>query len=299
MNPAMNKEPVHPVTEDDVRTFRRDGVVRLEGVVDLEWIELLRRGVDKSLAQHGPLSTVQTRDGEAGFFLSDICMAQQHEEYREFMLNGPAPAIAARLMDSARINFFADTLWVKDSGTAKRTRWHQDQPFFWVDGHMCVIWFPLDSVALDSALEVVRGSHRWGKQYAPELSKDGRELYGAAKTASFERMPDISAEREKFDIAAWPVEPGDCIAFDGLTVHGAAGNVSGERRRRAVSTLWLAEDARYAERPSPGRPHFEGHGLKPGQAMDCGYFPRVWPRAGRLEPQGYARFSDPDLRITN
>ena len=41
------------------------------------------------------------------------------------------------------------------------------------------------------------------------------------------------------------------------------------------------------------RPFFEGHGLKPGEAMDCDYFPRVWPRAadgdatwrGRFGPQ--------------
>jgi ectoine hydroxylase-related dioxygenase (phytanoyl-CoA dioxygenase family) len=294
----MNSEPLRSVADEEVERFASDGVIHLKGVADAEWIEALRRGVDKSLKDHGPLSTVQTREGETGFFLSDICMAQQHAEYRDFMLNGPAPAIAARLMKSPRVNFFADTLWVKDGGTPKRTRWHQDQPYFWVDGRMAVIWWPLDPVGIDSALELVRGSHKWGRAFSPELSKDGRDLYGAKSTASFARMPDIDGDRASFDIARWDVAPGDCIAFDGMTVHGAAGNTA-EARRRAVSSIWLGDGARYRERPSPGRPHFEGHGLKPGDSMDCGYFPRVWPRTGRLDGAAFPRFTDPGLKITN
>lgn len=295
----IDPNPRRPITDEEAESFARDGAVCLKDVIDPGWIALLRQGVAKSLATHGRLATVQTKPGEPGFFLSDICMAQEHDEYREFMLNGPAPAIAAALMRTARVNFFADTLWVKESGTSKRTRWHQDQPFFWIDGRMCVIWFPLDDVAVENALELVRGSHKWGKWYAPELSKDGRDLYGGPRASAFERMPDISAERGKYDIAAWRTGPGDCIAFDGLTVHGAAGNESAAGTRRAVSTLWMAEGARYAERPSPGRPHFDGHGLKPGDSIDCGYFPRVWPRAGRIDAARLPRFSDPGLKITN
>ncbi len=295
----MKPLPLRTITEDEIATFARDGVVCLKAVADPAWMEPLRRGVAKSIAERGPRSTAQTKPGEPGFFFSDICMAQDHEEYREFVTNGPAPAIAAALMRTARVNFFADTLWVKEAGTPKRTRWHQDQPFFWVDGPMCVIWFPLDEVAIESALELVRGSHKWGKWYAPELSKDGRDLYGGPRSSAFERMPDISAERAQYDIAAWPAKPGDCIAFDGLTVHGAAGNANTAGIRRAVSTLWLAEGARYAQRPSPGRPHFEGHGLAPGDSMDCGYFPRVWPRPDRIDASRLPRFADPGLKITN
>lgn len=292
----MNGAPARPIDESEVEQFRSDGIVHLKGVVGPEWIEILSRGVEKSIAHPGPLHTVQTREGEKGFFLSDICMAQDIEEYRSFMLNGPPPAIAARLMGTSRVNFFADTLWVKDGGTDKRTRWHQDQPFFWVDGEMCVIWFPLDPVGRDSALELIRGSHHWGKSFAPELSRDGRDLYGAPDRAALTRMPDIQADRAAYDILAFAVEPGDCIAFNGLTVHGAAGNASA-RRRRAVSSIWMGESARYASRPAPGRPHFEGHGLKPGDAMDCDYFPRVWPRPTPLDPTALARFNDPRLKI--
>ncbi|MGH6954940.1 MAG: phytanoyl-CoA dioxygenase family protein [Alphaproteobacteria bacterium] len=293
----MSRDALAAIGDAEVDAFARDGAFCLRRVLDEGWLELLRRGVERNIVEPGPLHTVQTVPGEPGFFLSDICMAQQIPEFREFVLNGPAPAIAARLMGASHINFFADTLWVKDSGTEKRTRWHQDQPFFWVDGRqMCVVWFPLDPIARESALELVRGSHRWGKWFGPELSRDGRELYRDQGKA-FERMPDIERERDKHDILGWAVEPGDCVAFHGLTVHGAPGN-AGRGRRRAFSTVWMGDDARYAARSSAGRPHFEGHGLSPGDPMDCGYFPRVWPRAGRLQPASFARFTDPELTIS-
>ena len=295
----MNRDPLALVTDPQVDAFQRDGMVHLKGVVESAWLAKLEAGVERNIANPGPLHTIQTTPGEPGFFLSDICMSQQVPEFRDFMLNGPAPAIAARLMRAQRVNFFADTLWVKDAGTTKRTRWHQDQPFFWVDGQMTVIWFPLDPVAKDNSLELVRGSHTWNRWFAPELSKDGRDLYRTASGAAFERMPDIEAHRSDYEILSWAVEPGDCIAFNGLTVHGAPGNQGSSRRRRALSSIWMGDDARYAERPSPGRPHFEGHGLKPGDAMDCGYFPRVWPRPAPLDAGRFSRFTDAGLQIRN
>ena len=38
-----------------------------------------------------------------------------------------------------------------------------------------------------------------------------------------ERVPDSDAERDRHRNLAWDLEPGDCIAFDFMTVHGAPG----------------------------------------------------------------------------
>ena len=296
----MSSEPLRAIEEAEIATFETDGATALPGMIDGAWIEVLRAGVARNLAEPTPLHTTQTSGDEPGYFLSDICMAQHIPEFREFLLNGPVPAMAARLMRARRVNFFADTLWVKDPGTTKRTRWHQDQAFFWVAGRqMCVIWFPLDAIDQAHSLELVRGSHRWGKWFGPELSKDGRDLY-SSDGGSFDRMPDIEADRAGYDIASWAVEPGDCIAFHGATVHGAPG-APASGRRRAFSSVWMGEDARYCERPSAGRPHFEGHGLVAGQPMDSPYFPRLWPRAPdtRYAAEDFARFTDPGLVISN
>ena len=295
----MNREPLAAIRDDAVERFREDGAVRLRGLIDTDWIELLRRGVACNLDSPTPLHTVQTLEEEPGFFLSDICSSQEIAEFREFVLNGPAAAAAARLMASERANFWADTLWVKEAGTPKRTRWHQDQPFFWIDGaQVCVLWWPLDPVRRENGLELVKGSHLWGRWFAPELSRLGQDLYTSPVGRRFERMPDIDAHRDEYEILSFDVEPGDAIAFHGFTVHGAAGNAD-RRMRRAMSTIWMGDDACYGVRPSAGRPHFHGHDLEPGESMDSSYFPRAWPREERLEAESFRRFNDPDLRITN
>ncbi|MBM3541780.1 MAG: phytanoyl-CoA dioxygenase family protein [Alphaproteobacteria bacterium] len=92
------------------------------------------------------------------------------------------------------------------------------------------------------------------------------------------------------------MSPGDLIAFHDMVVHGAPRNLGAANRRRVLSTIWLGDDAVYATRPGPVRPLFEGHGLKPGDAMDSPYFPRVWPR--RADAHADARFTDPAFRVS-
>ena len=282
----------HPaVTERDIETYERDGVACIRGAFSKEWFDLLAQGVEKDIATPGPLHTIQQTEGDSGFFLTDFCMSQRLPEFRRFICESPAGGIAAALMRSKRTNFFYDAIWVKGAGTPKRTRWHQDQPYYSVDGqHMCIFWLPLDPVSKDVSLELIRGSHKWGRWFQPELTRSGKDLY--PDTDAFERMPDIQAERAKYDIVSFDMQRGDIIAFHGMVVHGAPGNPNQQSRRRALSTIWLGDDAVYAERPGPVRPLFQGHGLKPGDAMDCDYFPRVWPGSSGAGLAKGPRFAD-------
>jgi ectoine hydroxylase-related dioxygenase (phytanoyl-CoA dioxygenase family) len=62
-----------------------------------------------------------------------------------------------------------------------------------------------------------------------------------------------------------------------MIVHGAPGN-SGTHRRRALSTRWTGDDARY--RTGGGEIGFpvEDPGLRAGDRMTCETFPEVWQR---------------------
>lgn len=285
------------VTAQQVETYERDGVVCLRGVFDRYWIDRLADGVEKDIRAPGPLHTIQQTATDPGFFLTDFCMAQRISEFREFVADSPAGELTAAVMRSRRINFFYDAIWVKEQSTPKRTRWHQDQPYYPIDGwQMCVLWLPLDPVSKDVCLELVRGSHRWQRWFQPELTRSGRELY--PQNSPYERMPDIEADRGGYDIVTFDMAPGDCIVFHGLTVHGAPGNTSPQRRRRALSTVWVGDDTLFGARPGPVRPLFEGHGLTPGDPLDCEYFPRVWPREGGQPAARSARFTDRAFRIS-
>ena len=63
-----------------------------------------------------------------------------------------------------------------------------------------------------------------------------------------EEIPDINANRDEYDIIAWEVGPGDAIAFDYRTIHGAPANTSQTAQRRAFSLRLLGDDIRFARR---------------------------------------------------
>ncbi len=265
------------VGDADVVRFREDGAVCLRGVFGMDWIERLRRAVDADMATPGPMVRINTAQGSPGLFFVDFQLWQRHADCRAFVFDSPAAALAARLMGSKTVNWYHDHLLVKEPGTQEPTPWHHDQPYYPIEGRDLVsFWLPLDPVSRDTCVEYIRGSHRWGRWFLPKFFRKEAEF--TAQDPRFEPIPDFSAEREQHEFLGWDMEPGDLIAFHSLTVHGAPGNRSVTRRRRAWATRWLGDDARYAERIGTVSPPIEGHGLKAGDAFGGSLFPRVWPK---------------------
>ncbi len=287
------------VGERDIRDYEANGAVCLRGVFAPDWIARVREGIARELAAPGRGFVEQAR-GLPGRFVTDYCAAQQVPELQDFVANSPAAEIVARLMGAARAGFLMDVLWIKEPGTSKPTAWHQDQPYFAVDGRqMCSIWLPVDPVPQDVALRFLKGSHRWNRWFRPQLTS-GKELYRFDDPGSvWETIPDFDAELDRHEVLSWALEPGDCLVFHALTVHGAPGNPQPGNRRRVLTTVWFGDDATWGVRPSPPRPKFEGHGLEPGAALESPLFPRLWPRPADPAAAVAARFGrDSALRFT-
>src|SRR5690606_10353963 len=100
-----------------------------------------------------------TRPGEGGRFFDDYCNWERIPEYRELIFNSPAAAVAAAVMQSDRAQFFHDHVLIKEPGTGKATPWHQDIPYYFVEGRQTVsFWIPVDPVR-EATLRFVAGSH--------------------------------------------------------------------------------------------------------------------------------------------
>ena len=263
------------VGEETVETYQQEGVVCVRGLF-ADWVERLAAGVDKNLATPGPDGKLY-HDEAGRIFLSDYCNWQRIGEYEDFLRHSRCAELAAALMRSKTARLFHEHVLVKEAGADIATPWHHDQPYYCVDGRQNVsIWIPLDQVARDTSVEFVAGSHRWQRHFSPERF-NRQPLYGEAD--SYERLPDIEAHRADYDIRGFELEPGDAICFHFLTVHGAPGNRSLGRARRAVSARWIGDDARFARRPGPTSPPFREVTLEPGAVMDAPEFPLCWPRA--------------------
>ena len=87
-------------------------------------------------------------------------------------------------------------------------------------------------------------------------------------------FPDINNNRDDYNIISWSLDPGDLIAFNFLTIHGAPGNNS-SKRRRAFSARFTGDDATYAKRKGETSPPFPEVKLKHGEKMDSPTFPVI------------------------
>lgn len=251
--------------------FQEDGVVVLRGLFT-DWIEPLREGTARNMAEPSPMHRNYTKGGAR--FFGDYCNWAAIPEFRSFVLDSPAAEVARQLMGSHKARIFHEHLLVKESGADIPTPWHHDGPYYCVDGQQTVsLWLPLDPVPREICLESVAGSHLWGKLFRPRRF-DG-SAYDHDNDALVE-MPDISANRDDYRIMGWDLDLGDCIAFNFMTVHGAPGNMTAGSRR-AFSTRWFGEDVVYADRggtTSPPYPHLTGK-LKTGDPLPEDEFPVV------------------------
>ncbi len=263
-----------PVTEQQVADFQRDGVVVLRGLFR-DWIPTLVEGLDYVMAHPSPLErSYYPADGSAAFF-QDYCTWSQVPPLRSFVLESPAAAAAAQLMRSRVARFFHDHILVKRPGNSTVTPWHHDQPYYLVDGEQSVsFWTPLDPVSRAVTLECVAGSHRWNAAGFKPLRFDGTPLY---REDGLERLPDIEARRAEFPIVAWEMEPGDAVAFDFRTVHGAPANTS-TTTRRVFSHRWVGDDARFVRRAGTTSPAFAHLEIIDGAPFEGPDFPVVYRR---------------------
>ena len=118
----------HPlITQSDIDTFQRDGVVIVRGLF-ADHVDALRAGIERNMAEPGPYASNNDKAGETGRFFDDYCNWQRIPEFGEVIKNSPAAEVAADLMVSDTVQLFHDHVLVKEPGTSMPTPWHQDGP---------------------------------------------------------------------------------------------------------------------------------------------------------------------------
>ena len=186
-------------------------------------------------------------------------------------------------MQSKKVNFFFDAIFVRSEGVQFSTPWHQDEPYWSVKGFDTVsIWMPLVDVDKKSSLAFVPGSHRWDKNYIQqdfgELNPDNEEGVDTVNfEGEWEKFPDIDSNRHEFNVISWDMKAGDCVAFNARIIHGGGGKLSSGRDLKVFNTQWLGKDVRVNFKPYGMDPDhsvkMKNAGMNSGDKVDGSIYP--------------------------
>ncbi|MGY9075393.1 MAG: phytanoyl-CoA dioxygenase family protein [Acidimicrobiales bacterium] len=249
------------LTRDEIDTYRSDGVVHVTQAVDGPAIAQMTAAAEHAIESPSKFGRNMTAPGQPGMFFQDRHLFPHDQQFRDLLHDLPLASLAAQATESETVRVYYEHVFVKDPGTQEEFVWHQDRPYWAVDGtQICSTWVALTSAdASTSALEFVRGSHATGITYRPEYpaleGKEPDEVEDALWRGVAEhirsypdRCPAFEEHPDKFDVISFAVEPGDALIFDFRTVHRSGPN-SGATRRAAISWRWLGDDAYWAPKP--------------------------------------------------
>ena len=281
MSTPDSGQPLRAVTDEEIATFERDGVVCLRQIVPAAWMPRMETAVEDAIRHQTTTDLSDLARGlgtpasAPGRFVAGVDHWKALPEFRAFACESPLPAIAAALMHASKINLYEDSLLVKEPGTVEPTMFHQDLAYFHVEGHqICTAWCPLDpATRATGAVGYVRGSHRWNRMFKPNLFVSAM----AIPDTEGEDLPDVTDPGSEHDVVYFELGPGDVTFHHARTIHGADGNASTGIRRRAISVRYCGDDARYHLRPgAPRKPHHDH--VREGDILDCDECPVVWLR---------------------
>ncbi|MBG1233037.1 phytanoyl-CoA dioxygenase family protein [Aestuariivirga litoralis] len=263
------------LSAEHIDQYRADGATVVRGAFSPAQMKLLEQGITRNMAEPSALAIVASRPEDPGYFIEDFCNWRRIDEYKRFVEESPAAAIAAQLMGAQQTRLYHDHLLVKEPKTTAKTPWHQDQPYYNIDGFQNVsMWLPVDPVAEASTLKFVAGSHKGGWLMPRTFMNNEAKWF---PEGTLKELPDIDGNPDQFKILAWALEPGDAVFFHMLTLHGAGGVASGSRRR-VLSVRFIGDDVTHAPRKWRTSPPFPGleQRLPAGAAMTTEEFPILW-----------------------
>ncbi len=257
------------LSDQQILNYKKDGVILIKEAF-IPWIEKLKIGFEKVLKQPGPYARENVSKENPGRFFEDYCNWERIDEFKDFIFNSPAAQIVAQSTSSNVIQVFHEHIFLKDPGTDKETPWHQDLPYYCIEGNDTgSFWIPLVDISKENSLKVLKGSHNLPKLIRPTKWSNDKSWY--KNNDNFMDMPNINESK----IFNTEMEIGDAILFNFKVLHSTSGN-NDKKTRKAFSARFIGDDVRYIDRKGETSPPFNGINLKAGDKMREDWFPVVW-----------------------
>ena len=260
----------HPLGDDQVAAFRRDGHLTLRGVCTAEEVRAYREHVGDAVRrlnqEHRPL---EERDTYGKAFLQVWNIWLHDPAVARFVLARRFAKLAADLMGVDGVRLYHDQALFKEPGGG-HTPWHQDRYYWPLDtDHTVTMWMPL--VDVEAGMEFATGSHRNADMRGTRISDDS--------DAHFTQMLAQTAAPIS---AVGPLRAGDATFHDGWMVHRAPGNQTGAMRE-VMTVIFFADGTHVGPVDSKERRDDLGRwlpGLQPGDLAASEINPLLFHRDG-------------------
>ena len=227
--------------------YNKNGVVHMPQALSKQSLELAYAAYEWSLAHPGP-GGGNIPSKTAGTFYQDLANPDAFVNYDALIHHYDIRAILESLFIGEHAWFMYEQVFKKEGGETRRTPWHQDTPYLPVRGtDLAVLWISFGSLDLAGTLEFVERSHRDTLYDGSAFDLDDDTL-GLYNDPAYPRLPDIEANRDDFNIVAFPVEPGDVVIFHPSVLHGG-GPTREHDVRQTLSLRFFGDDAVVAARP--------------------------------------------------
>src|SRR5262245_46486026 len=128
----MIDDPLALITPELIEQFRRDGVVFVPHALHQDWIDLIDMGLQRVLLNSGQ-SKHRFFEDEPGEFLETVRNMEVTPELQRLMYDSPIADMLGRLFGSEQVWYYSDEFFIKGGG-ANRTPWHQDLPYWPMEG---------------------------------------------------------------------------------------------------------------------------------------------------------------------
>ena len=276
----FSDDPVTLITPNDMEQYKKDGVVMIKNLLHPEWLLLLEVGLERVLNESSQ-RLHKFFEGQEGEFIETIRNFDVIPEIRRFVYDSPIADLVGKIIGSQNLWLYSDEFFVKEGGNAERTPWHQDTPYWPIEGEQIAsAWISLDPLSKIECLEYVAGSHKGTMYDGFSPSKVSEDPTAPHYGDQLPPLPDIEANRGAYDIRSWEISPGDVIFAHPGVLHGG-GPTGPDGKRRAITIRLYGDDLRYAKRP-PTRPTVPltpglSLSLNPGDPLRSPWYPRIRP----------------------
>jgi len=257
------------ITEEQIQTLERDGVVHIKGVFDEEWVDYLRKATMYQVNEPHFWAFAGTASKLYDYIQRNIW--QTNKAFANFYYHSAMGHVLAQCGRTDEIRVSTDLLMVNPN---KGFKWHQDNqngPITWEEGLR--FWITMDETPADYGAPVyLKGSHFntvVGEQAVfVDIEQEGLEAY-------------------KDQVAEFRTMPGDMLIWHPRTIHKVDGPEDGvwTTYRRVLGGTVAKAGTTYHDKTGSGGvlSDLGRHGLVEGDKLQSPFFPIVYPQFDKSE----------------